>query len=180
MKEHTQKVGSRVERWLGLTQGGCPSLQTLLYRHYLFDALSNEEIFLTLEYPQLYILMGSMYYQDVRFTTLEDQSLWDKIEAQEPVINLLRIHRPLIQETAIHFANRMDVTDHRLDRDHALLSSHSLLYGLYLTRVQLIFEQTVRPDPKLEAVLDSLTHTLSKLKGVFFHVENQWLCPHVR
>lgn len=171
--EKIQECNYPVSTWVDLTVGQEASSKTLLYRHYLFEVSSNEEIFLDVNFSPLYILFGSMYYRNVRYSLLEDRSVWDNLEeVDKPVINLLRLYRPIFHNQAIELANRKDVTDCSLDRDHGLLSSHSLLYSLNLIRVILIYEQTIGPDISIQSVLDAITQTLTALKGAVFHVKD--------
>jgi hypothetical protein len=140
----------------------------------------DEEILTTLEFTPFFSLIATMLTQSIAFSPLTDSDIWEGISTDPHPITVLRRKRLSIQRFAQQLAMRDDLTDHQLIRDHGLLSSLSLLYGLHLTCVILTHEITVRPDESLTVIFRSLSNTLADLKGVFNNVERSWLIPHVR
>lgn len=156
------------------------TVNTLLYRHYLVTESLDHEIFTTMDYTPLYTIMASMLTDDILFAPLPMTSLWDDLETDPFPINILRIRRLSIRQFVHHLAMREDVTDYRLSKDHALLSSLSLMYGIYLILVILKYEMTIRPNDALGNILHTLLDTLTDLKGVFNNVSFFYIFqPHV-
>ena len=147
------------------------SMSNLLYRHMVVKSVVYSDIIGDYNSSCLYSLMGSMLIKDPVFSSLDHQGVWKGIEEDVHPINRFRLNQPLIQEYLHELSMREDVTDDRLIKDHALLSSLSLLYGLYLIYVILIYENTVRPQVAVRNILKTITHTLIQLKGELFNVE---------
>lgn len=171
-------LGSDIIHWVRYIKTHEPSLNSLLYRHYLFDKAMEYDVSLDLNNPGLHLVLGSMIYPNLQFMISPDYQLWD-LEEQPFLINHLRKALPDITVQAVNLANRADVTDKRLENDHALLSTHSFFYALYLIRVILIYEQTVRPTKPGGILLSELTHVLISSKGVLLYVEEERSCTHV-
>lgn len=169
-----------VERWIDAVIGSSLTTYTLLNRHYLAESFLSEEILTKSTSPPLFVLMASMLTDTVIFSPLYRSALWEDIDNDPHPINVLRQKQPMLRHYTRELAMREDITSCRLVRDHGLLSSFSLLYGLYLIRVVLIYEMAVRPDEHLSSILMSLSNTLTTLKGVFNNVEANWLGTHVR
>jgi hypothetical protein len=86
---------------------------------------------------------------------------------QHPILHWRRV-RPALVSYVMALSNRADVTPYRLQRDHALLSSVTLMYIAALVRVWLF---------EAKALNASIHHakTFDALKGAVSHVEAQWL-----
>ncbi len=178
--EKTINTNSLVTGWTRSVIGNSMTVNTLLYRHYLVTESLDHEIFTTMDYTPLYTIMASMLTDDILFAPLPMTSLWDDLETDPFPINILRIRRLSIRQFVHHLAMREDVTDYRLSKDHALLSSLSLMYGIYLILVILKYEMTIRPNDALGNILHTLLDTLTDLKGVFNNVSFFYIFqPHV-
>ena len=177
--DHIHKSDKSILNWVAEIINGDITEKTLLYRHYLFAKITNAEITPVPHYLHLYILIASMLTKDVVFTSLSHSAIWEKIDEDLYPINILRTKLPLIKQYAADLMMREDVTPHQTLRDHGLLFSLSLLYGLYLVKVILIYEMTVKPERHLSIILNSISNTLIQLKGVFHNVETHWLSTDV-
>jgi hypothetical protein len=169
----TALVDPLCAHWLRNSIGAPLTLRTLVYRHYCIKRVLQEEIFTQQNGFPLYGLMGSMLTDHVVFTPLHTPTLWQGIDTDASPISVLRQKRPSIARCAHHLAMRDDLTVHQLIRDHGLLSALSLLYGLYLVRVIVIQEMVDKPNGALPIILESLSNTLTDLKGVFYNVESR-------
>lgn len=161
-----------VVQWCAYIRHHPVGINSLLYRHYLSDEVFTKEIYTDLNSTPLSLLMASMLYQDVRFGGLTTPSVWKTFKQDGSIINQFRQLKSALNQERRRLTTRDDVTEFQLDRDHALLASHSLLYGLYLVRVILIAEQAVTMDNPAQKVLSALTHTLIRLNGVLFYAED--------
>lgn len=168
--EKTIDSSPLVNEWTKSVMGNSMTVNTLLNRHYLVTESLSHEIFTTMDYIPLYTLMASMLTDNILFAPSPMMSLWDNLETDTYPINILRIRRLSIRQFVHHLAMREDVTDYHLSRDHALLSSLSLMYGIYLIHVILTYEMTIKPSAALGIILHTLSDTLTDLKGVFNNV----------
>lgn len=167
------------QMWILQTFDSPLSLKTLYYKHQIFADIIDKDIFTDLNYAPVYALIATMISKDCVFTPLGSTAVWDGLDGGEDTINLLRLRQPVLKRFSHQLAMRDDVTPDRLIRDHGMMSALCLLYGLCLTSVILIHAHRVQPDPGVHAIIESLSHTLASLKGVFDNVESQWLSPHV-
>lgn len=146
-----------------------PTLTILLYRHFLVEEAMREEVFVDQIQKPIHILMGSMYFHQVRFWDLPDKKPWDELFDTPKRINAIRQLRPRILALTREVANRSDESLYPIDRGHATLSSITLLYTLALIETILTFEQTVRPSPQIVNSLQAVQSTTQHLRGVLFH-----------
>lgn len=137
----------------------------------------KEETFPQFNSLPLYGSMASMAGCETVFTPASSTDIWDGLDTSDHLINALRHHRPRIARYIQMLTAREDVTDHRLVRDHGLLSAMSLVYGLYLVKVTLAYEMSIKPSVGLADILVSLSHTLIDLKGVFHHDKGTGIIP---
>jgi hypothetical protein len=181
LPEYTSSLGQEIDRnglpqdaltsyWIKTIRVKPISLKLLVYRHLLVGRLLEREIFTQGEDSLIYQLMASLQYQDPRFTTLEDDGVWDKISKDTIRINALRSKRVRLRQIHSDLTNRPDESDHRLEVDHAKLSSFALLYCLLIIEALLDYELAVRPNARVAAIRSAIIHTLDRLRGVFFHV----------
>jgi hypothetical protein len=110
-----------------------------------------------------------MTLTEVEFHPLYDCDIWNRIDPNETLITQLQILSPEIRQHCDTLANRLDVTDNQLQRDHAMLSSYSLLYCLYLISVMLTYETKLGRDNINQAFLEGTLYTIDKLKDVLLH-----------
>lgn len=143
-----------------------------MYRHLLVRQLLEDELYQPIDTPLIYQLMDSLYYNNPRFSVLDDHTTWETIAQGKSVVNTLRSRRLDLRNIAIELANREDLTPYQIDVDHAVLSSFTLLYSLHILEAMLDFELAIRPNQKVVTIRSNLTHTLDHLRGVFFHVKN--------
>lgn len=159
-----------IQSWTDKVISNSNETKRLAYRHHLFRSISRSEINNPPDVDSIHTLVGSMYYPNVRFSSSDLLNVWSYLSDTPPLINAMRELRPAIHFVGEQLAEREDVTDVRLDVDHGLLSSHSLMYGLYLVRLKVEFENLVVPDDRLSELIELLDNTLNALKGVL-HVE---------
>lgn len=148
------------------------SIKTLLYRHYLVKHVVEQEIFVTPNFVPFYLLIASMLTSHPVFHCLPQKEPWNQLLGPYPLINQLRKARPVLQQQCYQLTMREEEIDNDLMVDHGLLSSLSLLYGLYLTCVIVSHERTVRPTLYLDQVYQTLVEVLIHLQGVLIHVED--------
>lgn len=159
-------------RWLKHIRLQPPSLNVLMYRHSLIAHLLEEEVFTQGQSPLIYQLIGSLYYENPRFYTLEKETTWDRIQEADPKINTIRSQRVKLKKIHLSLANRIDISHCQLDVDHAMLSSFTTLYSLHIVEALLDYELSVRPNTQVQTIRSAISHTLNQLRGVFFHVKN--------
>jgi len=111
-----------------------------------------------------------MNWSSNQYFPLYETEVWSKIDPQLSYINQLRKLHPEIKDSIIDLANRYDVTDHQLSRDHASLSSHALIYGLYLICTVLEYKTKIETKSSNYVLYSEIVQTLTDLKGVLFHV----------
>lgn len=169
---YTSSESNVISQWRMKIRSQSISLNLLMYRHLLIRQLLESEIFQSTDTPLIYQLIDSLYYNNPRFATLDSNPIWVDIGCKSPVINTLRAKRLDLGGIVTELANRDDVTSCRVDVDHAILSSFTLLYILHLLEAMLEFELAIRPDEKVVTILSNLIHTLDHLRGVFFHVKD--------
>jgi hypothetical protein len=99
-------------------------------------------------------------------------------ETEHPINTMRRTQQDVISYHKL-LMNYEDVTEYALARFHGTLSSINLVYGLALLHNHVSFFGRIYKDPPLKELTSLITTTLKELEGVFNHVENQYLCPHV-
>lgn len=159
-----------MQRWVRSTVCKPISVPLLMYRHLILKSVFDVDILNKTNDPQFHLTLATTYYTQVRFSLLESDKLWDRLDTAPVLINALRANQPVIRDKIKGLANREDETIYRLDRDHALLSSVTLLYTLYAIQAILSYEHAVRPNAQVKAVSHSLQQAIAHIKGVFFHV----------
>lgn len=166
----THDPQSLIQQWLNGIRLQPISLNQLAYRHYVMQRLLESEITLHEDQPLVHQLMGSMQYSDPQFATLDPDPCWDKVIRNTSRINGLRQQQPALRRVLRNLANRPDETSHRLQVDHAMLSSFTLLYTFHVVEALLDYELAIHADPSIDAIRSAIIHTLNHLRGVFFHV----------
>lgn len=172
LREQLSSVDSKVVVWSDYVVNQTATLPTLVSRHYIARHVLSEDIQPYSTFYPVYLIMRTFLYTNVRFATLENGHVWRGIRQESIRINALRRTRAWIYAQCFDLAMREDVTEYRLDRDHALLSSLSLLYTLHLVHVILTFEDTIHPNQGVKNILVALEQALAYLEGVLLYVEN--------
>lgn len=147
-------------------------LHVLMHRHFLVHRVLDRDIVTTPDAPSIYLLMGSLYYTDVRFSQISNHKAWGFISDAKSRINGLRSRQKILQSLAQDLANREDVLPHRLDVDHGVLSTFTLLCLLYILETILDYEIALRPTASVVLTRLCVRRTLDDLKGVIFHDES--------
>lgn len=177
---YLERYPDYVRCWANTIAAREPSQVTLLYRHLLTRLIMQAEIYPQWEKSTLPLISAALLHPQPHFTPLPSSRGWSRLTEAPNVINTLRSVRLRLQQYHLDLANRHDVTDAQLVRDHGMLSAFLLLYALTHTCVLLEYEQFLRPTDEGAILLLAATQTLTELKGVLFHGETRWLCPHVR
>jgi hypothetical protein len=181
LPDYNSSLGQEIDRngipqnsltsyWIKTIRVKPVSLNLLMYRHLLVGRLLEREIFTQGEDSLIYQLMGSSHYETPRFSPLGDYAIWDTVRRDPIRINGLRAKRNRLQMIHSDLTNRPDESVYRLDVDHAMLSSFTLLYCLLIIETLLDYELAIRPNTQVVAIRSAIIHTLDKLRGVFFHV----------
>jgi hypothetical protein len=168
IKEKTAGLSSRYLQWLSETLGNTSSLKTLLYRHYMVDYVLSQEIFSRTSYSPWYLLVGSMLTNPSTFSPCPGKHCFDRLGHYPHLIDGLRQEQSVIRQVC-HDLAMQDNECFPLVSDHAQLSALSLLYGLHLTRVILLYQQRISPTDYLSDVNQALFTTLTHLQGVLIH-----------
>jgi hypothetical protein len=162
--------GRHFDKWMRYIHCNQNTLPSLVYRHYVFENISNHPV-VNKEYSQgLSLLIVFMTLNRNEYFPLYDTQVWSKVDHQESITNQIRKLSPEIKSAGVDLANRSDITDYQLYRDHACLSSHGLIYGLYLICVVLDFKSRIERNDSNRVLLTGIIQTLTDLKGVLFHV----------
>jgi hypothetical protein len=160
--------------WMGEVVGKPQSPKTLLYRHYLLSDVVGGDINSDITAPLLHQLIASTLLSEVSFGSGGPFDLWDGILEDSQPINQLRRQQSGIKAHLHDIAMREHHHPSQYLADHGDLFAFSLLYGLYLTHVTLIFEAATEPHPALLTITDCLQDTVTHLKGALCHGPSQW------
>lgn len=156
--------------WISYVCSHGNTLTSLLYRHYLFKNICECPVVNEDSNLGLSSIMKFMTWNRNEYFPLYDIEVWSKTNDDDFTVNKIRKLRPEIKNTGIQLANRLDISDHQLSRDHASLSSHVLIYGLYLICVVLEYKMRIENKNSSLILLTNIAQTLTDLKGVLFHV----------
>lgn len=162
--------GERFTFWINYIQNNESSINSLLYRNYLFQNICDAPISHGTDSLSLNLILKFLTLGDHLYFPLYSIEVWSKIDLTESFANQLTTLNPEIKREVVNLANRSDITEFQLSRDHASLSSHALLYGLYLICVCLSFRNKTLNTKSGNLLLNNITQTLTNLKGVLFHV----------
>lgn len=157
-------------RWLDYIYTHERNLISLAYRTNGLRQIFSEPVLYHKTHKALLKCLEFMTLTEAEFYPLYDCQIWNRIDSQEPIITQLQILQPEIEQQCDALIDRLDVTDFRLQRDHATLSSYSLLYCLHLMCVMLTYETKLNRAPTSQTFLKGTIYTINRLKGVLFDI----------
>ena len=153
-----------------------PTLHSLVYRRQLVCDILNQEIKPFVESSSFFALVGVSLRPDPHLGPVTLTPLL-RIGKHRHPINVLRGLRKKAIRYELIIANRDDVTDQRLLKDHSLYDTLCLVYGLCMFSTMIIYENDCRSKRELTPVVGLLSQLLLDLSGVFDNGEAQWICP---
>ena len=180
IKEKTRTLPPDQQSWIAHLFNSAPTNKALLYRYYLLKQVMLQNIDPQIDYPHLYTLMATTLLSGSAFSPLPANHVWEGIDDDPQPINKLRLkQREIHEELCVLIMHDHIHPDHILD-DHGVLTSLSLLYGMYLVYVILIFEATLNRTADLQRLTDAVKAMLLHSKGALCHGPNQWHEADVR
>jgi len=154
-----------------------PDNRSLFSKHKLIKQYLDQEVYPDLTCQTYDLLVGVLLGPEMFFGPLPEQTWFDSSDIP---INHMRQHRLEMQLYLTDLANREDVSNEAMLHHHGLLATFALMLLLRRFEIHLIYYYQLRKDAIIDRVRISVRQTLTQLQGVLSHVENRWLCPHVR
>ena len=139
------------------------SVRNLLTKHRVFDIGTSCEIEFGLDYSSLYTLMSILNSPNIRFAVFGH--VREMLSSPNVIlVNHIRMARVIFRRYVITIANREDITDDRLIRDHALLSSLTLVYTMMLICVLLDYEARTTMGTNIGEAVNIFRRMLHRLE----------------
>ena len=148
---------------------------SLLYRFYLMRQVLASDIDPSDQRPYIYVAMATMLTKPGVLGPLSDNERWNWINTATFPINVMRDQQSFLQHRLISIVNYQDETEFQIERNHAILTSYSLMYVLSYIKVILDYNQRVYPDSIFKSLMSIHTSTFNSVKGVLCDVEASWL-----
>lgn len=152
--------------WLEFVRSDKSSLRSLLYRHYLLKEYCNYPVSNRVDNSLLKKVFQFVLLAEKDFYYLPNSEVWKRVDHNYPILGQLQKLQSTIKDECDILADGINTIDLQVRKDHASLTSHSLLYCLYLICTVLEFEVKVRPSESKLALHSDIVHTLTTLKGV--------------
>jgi hypothetical protein len=180
LSAHTSSCSPDLQHWRDGVIGGPLSDKLLVYRQYILTHVFAGDIHLTGYDVNWYLLIASSLLADRVFVGGIPSTLWGTIDQDCHPINKLREQQPLVRR----FVHNLWAQDHPFSDqpwvDHGIVSSVSLLYGLYIGYALMSYHAKLDPRPAIHQVTQAFQDALLKLKGSLCHGTYQWLETDVR